>query len=557
MVVRYRGTNEAKVRRIVVRICFLLVCAVSFASAPLVAQRSIALRPPMGWNDWAHYRCGFTAQTIQDNAKALASTGLSSLGYNTVTIDDCWMQKERDADGNLQADSARFPQGIKPVADEVHALGLKFGIYEDAGFKTCAGNAGSGEPDGGGDDHFVQDARLFASWGVDYLKLDGCNMYVPKGASSAEMYRKAYSAESAALQDTHRTIIFSESAPAYFLDTPDWYDVLTWTPRYGDLWREGWDITTFKPERADESRFHSVLWNYAYNLPLGRFQKPGAWNDPDFLIVGDRGMTIPESRTQMALWAMMSAPLILSSDVGKLSPEAIAILSNKRLISVDQDELGKMATLLRRAPAMDLLFKTLSGGDFAVAILNRGESPLPIHLVPSDLGFPGGSACRMTAENLWTGDRDPATAELHSIVAAHDTEIWRVHPKRSCGAPARIGAITSIVNLSKHDIDSYSRCLSGSEVGPCTGTQSENWTITSEGLLKSGGQCLTAVGAQPALQACAGSAIQRWRYTLAGNLINVADGLCLSGAGSANKPMGLQMEVCGHNEPEQIWSLPN
>ena len=122
--------------------------------------------------------------------------------------------------GNLQADPQRFPQGIKPVADAVHALGLKFGIYEDAGSETCGGFAGSGEPDGGGKDHFVQDARLFASWGVDYLKLDGCNVYVPKGGNDSDAYRKAYAAQSAALKTVGRPIVFSESAPAYFQGNP-------------------------------------------------------------------------------------------------------------------------------------------------------------------------------------------------------------------------------------------------------------------------------------------------------------------------------------------------
>ncbi len=170
----------------------------------------------MGWNDWAHYQCNFNSQTILSNAKALVKTGLAARGYNTVTIDDCWMQKNRDASGNLQIDRTRFPQGVKPVGDAIHALGLKFGIYEDAGYATCGKFAGSGVPKGGGNDHFLQDAKLFASWGVDYLKLDGCNVYVPKGESMDGAYRKAYAAQHAALNAVGRPIVFSESAPAYF-----------------------------------------------------------------------------------------------------------------------------------------------------------------------------------------------------------------------------------------------------------------------------------------------------------------------------------------------------
>src|ERR1700761_7977436 len=152
------------------RILFLICCSglsVAPASAEHRSSAVLARTPPMGWNDWAHYRCGFSAQTVLANARALVKTGLAAHGYNTVTLDDCWMQKTRDAAGNLQFDPQRFPEGIRSVADEIHKLGLKFGIYEDAGYKTCAGYAASGQPDGGGVDHFLQDARLFASWGVD------------------------------------------------------------------------------------------------------------------------------------------------------------------------------------------------------------------------------------------------------------------------------------------------------------------------------------------------------------------------------------------------------
>ncbi len=225
-----------------------LVCGMASPGFAAPADSGLlAPTPPMGWNDWAHYKCGFTAQTVLDNAKALVKTGLSARGYNTVTIDDCWMLKDRDASGNLQVDPVRFPQGMKPIADAVHGMGLKFGIYEDAGYETCGKFAGSGEAKDGGKDHFLQDAKLFESWGVDYLKLDGCNLYAPNGNEAA--YRKAYAAQSAALKEVKRPIVFSESAPAYFQGTPDWYTVLTWVRDYGQLWREGSDVATFRHKR--------------------------------------------------------------------------------------------------------------------------------------------------------------------------------------------------------------------------------------------------------------------------------------------------------------------
>jgi alpha-galactosidase len=546
----------------------VVVCAVAGASrqspaqaasvntAPRVRSVRLALTPPMGWNDWAHYQCGFRASTILENAKALVASGLAAAGYVTVTIDDCWMQKDRDAHGNLQPDRLRFPQGMKPVADAIHGMGLKFGIYEDAGYATCGGFAGSGKPKGGGKDHFTQDARLFATWGVDYLKLDGCNLYTPTDGDKTTTYRKAYAAESAALRDVGRPIVFSESAPAYFQDTPEWYDVLAWVRGYGQLWREGTDIANFDQKNPENSRFPSVLWNYAYNLPLGRFQSPGNWDDADFIIGGDNGMSLAETRSQLALWSMMSAPLMLSSDVGKLSPEAVAILGNRLVIGIDQDSLGKMATLLQRSPSTDLLLKKLSGGDDAVAVLNHGASPQEVDLLPNDLGFSATPGCTLDARDLWSGTRAPTAFALRADVAAHDTAIWRIHASAACGAPTRSGANTLTMPGEHHQMEDVSRCLSAAGVvEECAGAPDESWTIEADGRLVSGGRCLGVVDGKPTMQGCNSGSVEHWRYSLAGNLVG-RDGKCLT-ASRSGRPGTLSIQTCGHNRPDQIWSLPN
>ena len=536
--------------------------AVPAFGAPAGGSKPLAATPPMGWNDWAHYQCGYTAQTILDNAKELVSSGLAARGYDTVTIDDCWMQKDRDAAGNLQVNPQRFPQGMKPVADAVHKLGLKFGIYEDSGFATCGGYAGSGTPKGGGKDHFLQDAKLFASWGVDYLKLDGCNVYVPPGMSREEAYRRAYAAEHAALEAVGRPVVFSESAPAYFQGSPEWYDVLTWVRDYGQLWREGSDIAIHWAKNPDRPRFPSVLWNYSYNLPLGRFQKPGNWNDADFIIGGDSGMTLAESRSQLSLWSMMSAPLILSSDLAKLSPQAIAILGNKAVIAIDQDSLGRMATLVRRTPQMDVLFKPLANGDDAVAVLNRSDAPIRVDLHPADLGFAANSACRLEAQNLWSGTHQSAISALQAEVDPHDTAIWRIHTSARCGRPTRTGAIVMISAMRRRrhfNLASYTRCLTApGSVEGCTGTAAEKWTVTSSGALQSSGdRCLAVAKGKPVLEACRPESAQHWHYTLKGNLISGPDHQCLSAAGPESGSQGLEMQPCGRNLPNQIWSLPN
>ena len=473
----------------------------------------LAATPPMGWNDWAHYQCDYTAATIVANARALVRTGLAARGYDTVTIDDCWMLKTRDSQGNLQADPRLFPQGMKPVAAAIHGLGLKFGIYEDAGSETCGRFAGSGEPQGGGNAHFLADARLFASWGVDYLKLDGCNVYVRKGESEIDAYRAAYRAESNALAQVGRPIVFSESAPAYFQGQPGWYDVLSWVRGYGQLWREGTDMANYHTKNPPHSRFASVLWNYSYNLPLGRFQTPGNWNDPDFIIGGDVGMTLAESRSQLALWAMMSAPLILSSDVDRLTPAAVRILGNRAVLSVDQDPLGRMATLLRRSASSDVLIKPLRGAGYAVAVLNRSAAALRARLSAADLGF-GGSACRFDARNLWSGEQQAAVEALRANIAAHDTAIWTIRPNSACGTPARMGAITRVLPSPTDDdnhpnASRYTRCLAApGKVEQCAGSSAQSWEVQANGALRSGGKCLAQKGARAVVAACSSAADQ-------------------------------------------------
>jgi alpha-galactosidase len=512
----------------------------------------------MGWNDWAHYQCGFTAQTILDNARLLVSTGLAARGYKTVTIDDCWMQNTRDAQGNLQVDPERFPEGMKPLADAIHGLDLKFGIYEDAGSETCGKYAGSGRPNGGGQDHFLQDARLFASWGVDYLKLDGCNVYVRDQNDRVSAYRQAYTAESAALEKVSRPIVLSESAPAYFENSPEWYDVLAWVRQYGQLWREGSDIAIYHAKNPAAARFRSVLWNYAYNLALGRFQRPGNWDDPDFLIGGDGGMSMAETRSQMALWSMMSAPLILSSDLAALSPEAVKILGNNAVIAIDQDPLGRMATLVRRTASVDLLMKPLRDGDYAVAVLDRSDSPAQVRIEPSEFGFAADAKCGLDAQDLWNGERQAALPFLQADVATHDTAIWRIHPGAGCGSPTRTGAIIMTAGRTLGSFDGYSHCLASSVmVEDCAGGSSERWTITAQGGLRTADGCLAVDNDKPVIEKCGSSVAQRWHYTLAGDLVNASDHECLTNGSASETQKPLSMRTCGHNQLNQIWALPN
>ncbi|MFG3280875.1 ricin-type beta-trefoil lectin domain protein [Streptomyces sp. NPDC048111] len=526
-------------------------------------SRPLAATPPMGWNNWAHYMCDISEQTVVHNADALVSTGLAGKGYDTLTVDDCWMAKARDADGSLVADPARFPHGMAWLGSYLHARGLKFGIYEDAGATTCGGYPGSGRPKGGGPDHFAQDTATFASWGVDYLKLDGCNLDIAPGQTKEEAYREAYAAESVALREAGRDIVFSESAPAYFQPagewgSPGWFSVLSWVGEYGQLWREGRDIAVFDPRKPTTSRWSSVLDNYAYNRWLGRYAHPGNWNDPDFLLAGDPGLTAEESRSQVALWSMMAAPLILSSDVAALTPAGLSALGNTGLVAIDQDPLGRQAGVVATNATTDVLARPLAGGDRAVAVFNRSSSARSVSTSLASIGLPG---CTVSAKNLWTGASSTTSSALTATVPAHGTAIWRLTPGGGCAEPVPTGQLTG--NGANCADVAGSGTADGTPVilYPCTANANQRWSLADDGTVRALGKCLTQSGSRAGdaavLSACTGADGQRWNADQDGRLVNAGSGLCLDvyGGGTASGTR-LDTWTCGDHQANQTWALP-
>ncbi|GAA1967951.1 ricin-type beta-trefoil lectin domain protein [Kitasatospora viridis] len=521
----------------------------------------LAATPPMGWNDWAHYQCDMNEQTITANADALVSSGLAAKGYTTVTVDDCWMTAQRDSGGHLVADATKFPHGMAWLGSYLHSRGLKFGIYEDAGSSTCGGYAGSGQPQGGGADHFAEDAADFAAWGVDYLKLDGCNVYTAAGQTQEQAYRQAYDAESAALAASGRAITFSESAPAYFQSgewgNPSWFSVLGWVGGDGQLWREGYDIATYDSTNPNASRWSSVLSNYGYNRWIGRYEKPGNWNDPDFLIAGDGGLTDDESRSQVALWSMMSAPMILSSNVAQLTPAGLAALGNTDLIALDQDSLGRQAGVVSTDGSTDVLAKPLANGDRAVSVLNRTGSARSVSVALASVGLP---SCTVSAKDLWSGASSTVSGSLTATVPAHGTAVWRLTPK-GCATPVPTGQVTG--NGAKCMDDSGSATTDGNPVilYACTGGANQRWTQPGDGTFRTLGKCLTAAGtsagSSAVLSSCTGATAQSWTAQPDGTLVNAAASLCLDvyGGGTADGTK-LDTWTCGANQANQAWSLP-
>lgn len=550
--------------------CLTAAALLAFCLAPTpeataepyaTSDAPLALTPPMGWNNWAHYMCDIDEAKVVANADALVARGLAAKGYDTVTVDDCWMTKSRDADGNLVVDTQKFPRGMAWLGEYLHAKGLKFGIYEDAGSLTCERYPGSGSPDGGGPDHYAQDARLFASWKVDYVKMDGCNLWVPPGRTKEQAYRDAYNAVSAGLRASGRDMVLSASAPAYFQQGEwggsDWHKVLGWVGETGQLWREGKDIKVYNPAAPATSRWSSVLGNYGYNRWLGRYAGPGSWNDPDFLIAGSPGLTEAESRSQVGLWAMMAAPFILSSDVSRLTPAGLTALGNTDLIALDQDPMGRQGAVLSANATFEVLARPLANGDRAVAVLNRSGSARDISVPLTDIGL---YSCTVDAKDLWTGGSTEVSTSLTGKVAAHDTAVFRLTPHEGCGAAVPTGQITG---NGAQCADGVNTAGVGAVVlAPCTAAGDQRWVLGPQDSVRLTGKCLSA-GEEGLVElaACApGEPGQRWTQRRDGALVEEAGGLCLTAPAAAAVPDApaerLRLSDCGDHRVDQAWSLP-
>ena len=368
-------------------------------AARAALDNGLARTPPMGWNSWNHFGCNVSEQLIKEAADAIVASGMRDAGYRYVVIDDCW-EVARDAAGALVADSARFPHGIKALADYVHAKGLGFGIYTDAGTNTCQRRPGTYG-------HEEQDARTFAAWGVDYVKEDWCHA---EGLDAPTQYAKFRDA----LAKAGRPIVFSICE---WGSNEPW----AWAPQIGNLWRTTGDI---------RDKWSSMLSLLDLSSQHASVARPGAWNDPDMLEVGNGGMTDGEYRAHFSLWAIMAAPLMAGNDVRAMSPATRDILTNAEVISVDQDSLGVQGMLVREGPPeLQAWAKPLKDGARAVALLNRGDTAAKITARFDRLGLHTDSA---TVRDLWArADRGAFKREYAATVPAHGAAMVRVTPIRA------------------------------------------------------------------------------------------------------------------------------
>lgn len=329
----------------------LILSFFAFTSINAENFKELAQTPPMGWNSWNKFGCNINETLIKEIADAIVSSGMRDSGYEYIVIDDCW-QIGRDTLGNIIVDESKFPSGIKHLADYIHNLDLKFGIYSCAGSLTCQGRPGSRG-------YQFQDARQYAEWGVDYLKYDWCY-------KEGQNAKAAYKTMSDALKATNRDIVFSICE---WGENKPWL----WAENIGHLWRVSNDIRDCFDCVFDWGGL-GVLNIIDIMADLHQFAKPGQWNDADMLEVGNGGMTKAQYETHFSMWAMLASPLMAGNDIRNMDNETREILTNKEVIAINQDILGKQAVKYLDYGDYEVWVKPLANNEVAFCFLNRSNS---------------------------------------------------------------------------------------------------------------------------------------------------------------------------------------
>jgi alpha-galactosidase len=374
----------------------VVACVVTgMLAAPAAAlDNGLARTPPMGWNSWYRFRCQVSEQLVRETANAMIRSGMRAAGYRYVNLDDCWMARTRRR-GVLRPDPVKFPHGIRALAAYMHGRGMKLGIYAAAGRATCMHYPGSRR-------HLYTDAHTFASWRVDYLKLDGCF------TTARERGPLGYGVMEAAIRSTRRRMVLSISA--WGLGTP-WL----WGASVGHLWRTTPDI---------HARWSSMLRIVDHNAGLAPYARPGAWNDPDMLQVGNGGLTVTEGRSMFSLWSMMAAPLIVGTDVRTMSRATRRTLTNREVIRVDQDPGGVQGFRTWSSGAQEVWVRPLSSGDRALLLFNRSGARATVGADARQLGLrPSGG---YVVRDLWAHRTTSTSGPITASLPRHGVAMFRV-----------------------------------------------------------------------------------------------------------------------------------
>jgi alpha-galactosidase len=361
-----------------------------------VPDNGLAKTPPMGWNSWNKFAGRVDDASVRGMADAMASSGLKDAGYQYINIDDTW-EGGRDARGNITT-NRKFPD-MKALADYVHSKGLKIGIYSSPGPNTCAGYEGSYG-------HEEQDARTYAAWGIDYLKYDWCgarNLYTD------EEMQAVYQKMGDALHNVGRPILYS-------LCQYGRADVWKWGAEVaGNAWRTTGDI---------RDNWDSMSRIGFSQDPLAQWAKPGHWNDPDMLEIGNGGMTDAEYRTHMSLWSILAAPLLAGNDLRSMSQTISEILTNREVIAIDQDRDGKQGRRIAKSGEQEIWARPLAGGAQAIALFNHGADTATMTVKWAEVGMQHAPA---HARDLWAhSDLKMNGPEYSVAVPAHGVVLLRI-----------------------------------------------------------------------------------------------------------------------------------
>lgn len=390
----------------------------------VMAQKNpnLAKTPPMGWNSYNKFSCEINEQMIREMADVMVSSGMKDAGYQYINLDIGWQALTRDANGDLQCDADKFPSGMKALADYIHSKGLKFGMYTSAGPLNCNCKK-SKDLYPGSFDNEERDILKLASWGIDYIKVDACR--TPSGFIDMAVAR--YSRFRDAIAKSGREIVLSICAAGPNVPRP-WL----WAPEVGQLWRTGNDIGSYwyTPPHPKgswvETGIEEIIDN---NAELRQYAGVGRWNDPDMMQVGNGKLTPAENRSHFSIWAMLSAPLLTGNDLRQMPANVKEIITNKRVIAVDQDALGVQALRYKTIDSIDVWVKPLENNRWAVCFLNRAKMTKQLnfnwkkHIVNDDFSKKTLDATKKTYRliNLWTAGDEGTTAKVLSRkILSHD-----------------------------------------------------------------------------------------------------------------------------------------
>ena len=437
------------VARVALVVCLALAITLGFmlpvTAQPVSAQANLdnglASTPYMGWNTYYGLGSNFNEQTITREADTMVSSGLAAAGYQYIWIDGGWWSGTRDSAGNITVNATQWPHGMQWVANYIHSKGLKAGIYTDAGSDGCGGaNQGSYG-------HYQQDANQFAAWGFDALKVDFCGGH-NLGLDPATAYGQFRDA--LLNNSSHRPMLFNICNPfrpnTFGQNDPPLQESAYYSYAFGPNTANSWRTDT------DIGFPNSVLWpdmlrNLDQDATHPEAAGPGHWNDPDYLGPG-MGMTDAESQAQFTMWSIVAAPLIIGSDLNSMSATTLNMLTNRDVIAIDQDTLGVQGTRIAQNGNGDVWVKPLANGDRAVALLNRGTSPLTITTSTAALGLAHASS--YTLNNLWTHQSIETAGQISTTVAPQSVILYRVSsgagndvpPATSLSAPSAPAAYT-------------------------------------------------------------------------------------------------------------------